>query len=99
MEDKKPEKNFFDYLGEGMHLQNANRSLAKFKEEYFQFGEYELKKYQEFVKTQFETGKITYGCCGDNFSITFIPTGIGTDVIAKCYDTGVSVNLTDPEMW
>ena len=76
MEDKKPEKNFFDYLGEGMHLQNANRSLAKFKEEYFQFGEYELKKYQEFVKTQFETGKITYGCCGDNFSITFIPARV-----------------------
>jgi hypothetical protein len=97
--EKKAEKSFFDFLGDGMHRQNASRPLEKFKEEYFQFGEYELKKYQEFVKEQLATGKIKYGECGANFSITFIPTGIGVDIIARCYDTDASACLVDYENW
>ena len=100
-ENEEPKKNLMDVLNmaELEARRNASGDLEQFKRGYFHFGEYELQKYKEFVKKQLATKKITYGFCGGNFSIIFCPTGIGVDVIAKCYDTGASESLVDPESW
>lgn len=84
-------KDFFDMIAEGQAYGPSD--LEKFKEHYFPFGEYELKKYHEFVKEQIATGKVRYGTCGMNFSISFMPTGVGPEIWAKCYDTGADQSL------
>jgi hypothetical protein len=89
-------KDFFDAIGEAQALGYTN-DLEEFKKNYFQFGEYELKKYQEFVRAQIATGKVRYGTSGMNFSISFMPTGIGAEVWATCHDTDVSQSLLDLE--
>jgi len=89
-------KDLFDYIGElEARRYTAQDDLGGFKKSYFQFGEYELKKYQEFVTEQLATGKIRYGTFGGNFSITFCPTGIGMEIWATCYDTDAKQSLIE----
>ena len=70
--------------------------MSKYK---FELSDSEAKKYEQWLKTLPKIDSGRFGAAGGGYYFKFIPTGIGTIVMAGRADIAEEVNLTDFDNW
>ena len=66
----------------------------------FELSDSEINKYEEWLKTLPKIDSGRFGAAGGGYYFKFMPTGLGTIVIAGRYDVPeMDINLTDFNNW
>ena len=76
----------------------------KIDKKVFRLNKVETLRYEQFRKNHANcrissNGRSKFGCSGGGFSITFYPTGLGSNVICRCEGCKSYADITDFDSW